>query len=508
MALYEHMPYTNYENVNLDWIIKTVKQLEERVTTIEGQIVEIQTSITNIQADLTSIWNHINQIEGDIQNIYDIINQLDLQTIINRLNQIEENIQNIQTQISNYHIEELWETVRNLQNIVNNYYNSLSYRISVLERAVINPINEEFSLFNQISGGDSFRNTAVGANGLPWGATMKVHRQDTEDNDYTIHYTPDGFTYQAEPGSRISNSIRFELDGQYLGSADTDPSRHFTVTFRVQDQAGFTSTYTDYTHQIIAGAPAIKIGGDGADDPKLGTVEIVRNLAEDANCCYLLEWSFIGYSGYPNTCSDLSGKYVTAIKVVPGDLDDTGLYYNNSLKVIADNVNKGQLFDLQDIIMNQYSKTYDHVYTIALQPSDGSQSYVYNAKLHVQLANRLGILTGFWALYMTLDNAGGTQTFNMTNPFTLNVDISGLAIPHTVTPGTVVHSYVNLVNNLQLEGYFVDGVDNIASIHLEGMSAPITLTAPSGSRDKLLCVVKVNELCDWWKDRSVVDFNT
>ena len=507
MALYEHMPYTNYENINLDWIIKTVKQLEERVTTIEGQIVEIQTTITQIQTDLGDIWTRITAIEGDIQNIYDLINQLDLQSIINRLTQIEESIQNIQTQIANYHIDELWETVNNLQNLINNYYTSLSYRISVLERATINPINEEFSLFNQISGGDSFRNTAVGANGLPWGVDVKVHRNDTADNNYTIHYTKDGFTYQANPGSKISNVLRFELDGQYLGSNQQDPSRHFTVCFRVQDQAGFTSAYTDYTRQVIAGNPAIKIGGEDAGDPKLGTVAIVRNTDADANCCYYLEWSFIGYENYPNTASGLNGKYVTAIKVVPGDLEDVGLYYNNSLKVIADNVNKGQLFDLQDIIMNQYSKTYDHVYPIALQPSDGSQSYVYNAKLHVQLANRLGILTGFWALYMTLDEAGGTQTFNMSNPFTLNVDISALAIPHTVTPGTVVHSYVNLVNNLQLEGYFVDGTNNIASIHLEGMSAPITLTAPSGSRDKLLCVVKVNELCDWWKDRSQTDFS-
>lgn len=507
MALYEHMPYTNYENVNLDWIIKTVKQLEERVTTIEGQIVEIQTNITQIQTDLGDIWTRITAIEGDIQNIYDIINQLDLQSIINRLTQIEESIQNIQTQIANYHIDELWETVNNLSSLVNNYYNSLSYRISVLERAVINPINEEFSLFNQISGGDSFRNTAIGANGLPWGVRTKVHLSNVDDNNFTVKYTKNGFTAQAEPGSRITNALRFELDGQYLGSGDGDPSRHFTVTFRVQNQAGFTSAYTDYTRQLTVGQ-GVKIGGDASDSPKLGSVAIVRNDDTDPNSCYFLEWGFSGYGNRPEDVADLIGKYVTAIKVVPGHLDDTGLYYNNSLKVIADNVNKGQLFDLQDIIMNQYSKTYDEVYTIALQPSDGSQSYVYNAKLHVQLANRLGILTGFFALYMTLDNEGGTQTFNMSNPYSLNVDISALKIPHTVTPGTVVHSYVNLVHNLQLEGYFVDGTNNIQSLHLEGMNGPVTLTAPSGSRDKLLCVVKVNELVDWWKDRSVVDFNT
>lgn len=40
MGLYEHFPYTNFQNLNLDWLLETVKKTAEYVEHIDQSIDE------------------------------------------------------------------------------------------------------------------------------------------------------------------------------------------------------------------------------------------------------------------------------------------------------------------------------------------------------------------------------------------------------------------------------------------------------------------------------------
>lgn len=44
MALFEQFPYTNFHNLNLDWLLKQVKSQGQRLTDVESAITEIQTN--------------------------------------------------------------------------------------------------------------------------------------------------------------------------------------------------------------------------------------------------------------------------------------------------------------------------------------------------------------------------------------------------------------------------------------------------------------------------------
>ena len=49
MGLFEHFPYTNFHELNLDWIIQTVKELDEKVNSIEDRIYNKAKAYTDEQ---------------------------------------------------------------------------------------------------------------------------------------------------------------------------------------------------------------------------------------------------------------------------------------------------------------------------------------------------------------------------------------------------------------------------------------------------------------------------
>lgn len=38
MAIFEQLPYTNFHELNLDWIIEKLQELEERVAALEEEV--------------------------------------------------------------------------------------------------------------------------------------------------------------------------------------------------------------------------------------------------------------------------------------------------------------------------------------------------------------------------------------------------------------------------------------------------------------------------------------
>lgn len=63
MGLFENFPYTNFHELNLDWIIKTMKALDEKVDSIEDRIYNKSKAYTDEQVAI--LRNEFNSLEDE-----------------------------------------------------------------------------------------------------------------------------------------------------------------------------------------------------------------------------------------------------------------------------------------------------------------------------------------------------------------------------------------------------------------------------------------------------------
>ena len=62
-------PYTDYHNLNLDWVISKIKEFEERINNIESDILEQANKYTDEQLKLTIV-----KLEADYNNFINEVN--------------------------------------------------------------------------------------------------------------------------------------------------------------------------------------------------------------------------------------------------------------------------------------------------------------------------------------------------------------------------------------------------------------------------------------------------
>lgn len=63
MGLFEQFPYANFHELNLDWILKKIKELDEKVGSIEDRILKEAKKYTDEQFGILS--NEFNQLEDE-----------------------------------------------------------------------------------------------------------------------------------------------------------------------------------------------------------------------------------------------------------------------------------------------------------------------------------------------------------------------------------------------------------------------------------------------------------
>lgn len=71
MGLFEQFPYSNFHELNLDWILKKIKELDEKVDSIEDRILQQANAYTDrkvaeVQAEFTALESEFNSFKADI----------------------------------------------------------------------------------------------------------------------------------------------------------------------------------------------------------------------------------------------------------------------------------------------------------------------------------------------------------------------------------------------------------------------------------------------------------
>ena len=76
----QEYPYTDYHNLNLDWVISKIKEFEERVNNIESDILEqankytdeqLEIAIETLRADYNNFINEVNSKIAGLDDSYD-----------------------------------------------------------------------------------------------------------------------------------------------------------------------------------------------------------------------------------------------------------------------------------------------------------------------------------------------------------------------------------------------------------------------------------------------------
>ena len=111
MALFEgHFPYTNFHDLNLDWLLQKVQDHEERLTQAEQDIDALEGRMDQAEADIDALEGRMDQAEQDIDALEgrmntaeDDIDDLEgrMQTAENDIDALEGRMQTAEGKITN-----------------------------------------------------------------------------------------------------------------------------------------------------------------------------------------------------------------------------------------------------------------------------------------------------------------------------------------------------------------------------------------------------------------------
>lgn len=68
MGLWDHFPYTNFHELNLDWIVTKVKELNAKVLELDEWMAQHKTEYANLVLRVTALENEINTFETQVRS--------------------------------------------------------------------------------------------------------------------------------------------------------------------------------------------------------------------------------------------------------------------------------------------------------------------------------------------------------------------------------------------------------------------------------------------------------
>ena len=246
MGLFENLPFTNFENLNLDMIVTDIstmkgneEYLKDKVDEIEEQIgdfniEELEGRVDALEASDTAQNSEINSIKGRVTNLEasDTAQNTEISSIKSRLTTAEGNIQNNASDI-----EENDEASRGRDD-------ALSARIRNLEQATIHDIYNYYGSKNMLIFGSDLRNmpeNCLDADGFPfcWG-NKRNHR-----------FSPGIETergWQLLGGGLRPDTAQTSYDYYQCGTIPTSlnlsPSNPMTLTIKTRSGNVYQHTFT------------------------------------------------------------------------------------------------------------------------------------------------------------------------------------------------------------------------------------------------------------------------
>ena len=248
MGLYENFPFVNQHGLNLDWMLKKIKELEDAenetsnaVTALQGSVTTIETNITHIyemlaDIDLSDIVSRITALEGEYTTLHNSLNNVTLR-VVHDEELIEANTGNIATNTEDIDNNNIGSINRD---------NALSARIAQLERATLHDIYNYYSDGNMLLFGSDLRNlpSECKDGGFPinYGNKLNKHLAVGTETVRAWKLTSKGFEVDT-----TNSSYDYYQMGKFPPSLGVVSP--FTVTFCVSTGGDATGTWYSHTFQ-------------------------------------------------------------------------------------------------------------------------------------------------------------------------------------------------------------------------------------------------------------------
>lgn len=468
MSFYEgNFPYVNQHGLNLDWLLKTVKEHEDRIHTLEEQMADVIIRLVNVEGSITNIQQQITIIQEQIEGL---------------------DIDAIYTLIRKYNSESIWRD------------EELARRIALLEQAVIHDIYNYIGSENLILFGSDLRNlpaNAISEYNLPvsmaCGSTV-----DSQTTPCAVKLTKYGIT----ANEAFSSGYQYFTLGRMgdVPRTSNTLANPITVTFGVCSTTEQTATPTE---------EVITISSINTNYPSLLFGNLNVRLSRKTNDDYLV----LDIRGAGATLKTaLTDKYLTYVRVEYGSAS-SGIRYNNDDSKLykhlpatgggggltpSDVINIVRA-DLENIMDTE---VYEEEFSKTLTPIDGSHDYDLPVRIDLRLQKTAGYLSGILALNVVM---GETETMNidLTKTFEVHIDTTDMDIPRKTVEADTIHAFTDLFTGAQFNAVLSNG-DNpytdpptqVCDVRFWGAMRPITIQN-NGLGFCTIGVIKIFEPCDW-----------
>ena len=455
MPLFENMPYTNFQDLNLDHIVTKIGQFESslneyktRLDTFEASLTGLESNYSALSAQVTAIRTQLDSVASDVASLNTTVAQHG--TIIDSfqttLTSIEERLTIIVGDITT-----LYANIDRVETQSVQRDNALGARVTLLESAVINPITVTEALQNHVPFGEDLRIASVNpTTEMPYGFAWSNGRPANV------------FTYTPHRGILIgdnyddSNFLVVQTDCYQL-----DRNASYSVTI------GIFPWFWDDTNEYGTFNPSKVLTCSGIR-PEYGNYWNSMNGSSSMKVAIRPNGQlWIGYRGAID--SNLSGKYIGYIKLIEASSAETSVHLNREDGLYF----KGIEAMISNAVPSSAEEHYNDDIETTWYPDwsgTGTESGV-TATVNLWQNGKVGV--GNISLFSPYeDDPIGNGEDNY-----VTVDISDLEIPKINNQG-LVGQYVSVVTGEQYNVFLTNGTtycDTMVITH----SFPATITPQS-----------------------------
>lgn len=102
LPFFHKYPYTNFEQLNLDWLMEHVGAFDDRLNQVEATVTDLNTRVDSVESDVSALQERMTDAEGDILSLGGRVttNENDISDLKGRMTDAESDISDIKPRLT------------------------------------------------------------------------------------------------------------------------------------------------------------------------------------------------------------------------------------------------------------------------------------------------------------------------------------------------------------------------------------------------------------------------
>lgn len=187
LPFFHKYPYTNFEQLNLDWLMEHVGAFDDRLNQVEATVTDLNTRVDTVESDVSALQDRMTDAEGDILSLNGRVttNENDISDLKGRMDDVESDIADIKPRLSTaeLNISTLDDRLTSDESTINGIrsdLNALDTEVDAIPIVAANP-GGSGSTLNTISIGGTVYSVPTGGGGGGSSVTPNPSGTPTDD---------------------------------------------------------------------------------------------------------------------------------------------------------------------------------------------------------------------------------------------------------------------------------------------------------------------------------------